>query len=469
MSKKIENINFDKDTNRIYINENDVKPGDYIILDNISIIESYLTSSNKYYKATISHFKENDLDYKQLENNYKKFELENENLKKQLETSKTNAINEFKSSEEYVNLNKKNTQLEIEIKNAHDKAINEFKNSEEYLNLNKKNIELEEKIKIAHDKAINEFKNSEEYKKIIDENKENIKKYYEEKDNNQKILKEKDEKISQLEQEKKEIQNSRNLLNIKKMGEDFEIWCKNEYEKAYQYLDDSIFEKTTKEKNGTKPDFIFEVFSNNVNENKNNEVWRKNNSLGRVIFEMKTESMDSDPKNRKSNEFHLEKLEKERKNFEADFAILVSELEKEDDFIIKRPTNYRDIYIIRPQAFISIIGFFRMSILKRKEIKKLELNFEEKQKIIADFEEFKNSILNNAIKNIKSNCENIKKKADDIIKSGEDIIKTISVVQETHLNTIINKIEKFNINKITKDIDKVNQNNLLSSNKNNNY
>lgn len=438
MSKKIENINFDKDTNRIYINENDVKPGDYIILDNISIIESYLTSSNKYYKATISHFKENDLDYKQLENNYKKFELENENLKKQLETSKTNAINEFKSSKEYTDLNKKNTELEIEIKNARDNAINEFKNSEEY-------------------------------KKIIDEKNEYLKNYYEEREKSQKTLKEKDEKIIQLEQEKKEIQNSRNLLNIKKMGEDFEIWCKNEYEKAYQYLDDSIFEKTTKEKNGTKPDFIFEVFSNNVNENKNNEVWRKNNSLGRVIFEMKTESMDSDPKNRKSNEFHLEKLEKERKNFEADFAILVSELEKEDDFIIKRPTNYRDIYIIRPQAFISIIGFFRMSILKRKEIKKLELNFEEKQKIIADFEEFKNSILNNAIKNIKSNCENIKKKADDIIKSGEDIIKTISVVQETHLNTIINKIEKFNINKITKDIDKVNQNNLLSSNKNNNY
>ncbi|MBR2652613.1 DUF2130 domain-containing protein, partial [bacterium] len=144
------------------------------------------------------------------------------------------------------------------IKNTHNQAISEFKSSKEYLdlqnqnlNLNKMNIELSTKINTASELAVSRFKESEEYKNL------------------NKLVNEKEEKIKQLEQEKKDIENRRNLLNTKLMGEDFEVWCKNEYEKAYQYLDDVIFEKTTKEKNGTKPDFIFEVFSNNINENNN--------------------------------------------------------------------------------------------------------------------------------------------------------------------------------------------------------
>lgn len=451
MSKEIQNVNFDKDSNRLYINENDVNSGDYIVLDNTSIIQTYLNSSNTYYKTVITDFKEHDAEYNSIKKTKEELQLEVKNLHKNLETAREEAINKFKASNEYLQLTQKIAQLTEQIKNTHNQAISEFKSSKEYLdlqnqnlNLNKMNIELSTKINTASELAVSRFKESEEYKNL------------------NKLVNEKEEKIKQLEQEKKDIENRRNLLNTKLMGEDFEVWCKNEYEKAYQYLDDVIFEKTTKEKNGTKPDFIFEVFSNNVNENnnRNNEKWRKDNLLGRVIFEMKTEATNSDPKNRKSNESHLEKLEKERKNFEADIAVLVSELEKEDDFIIKRSNNYSDVYIIRPQAFVSIVGFFRASILKRKEIRNLTLNFEEKQKILDKFNDLKNSLLENAIKNIRQKCEDIKDKATKIIKSGEDIINDIKIVQDRHLSRVTNKIENFNINKEIKNIENLTQNSL---------
>ena len=122
--------------------------------------------------------------------------------------------------------------------------------------------------------------------------------------------------------------------------------------------------------------------------------------------------------------------------------------------------NYSDVYIIRPQAFVSIVGFFRASILKRKEIRNLTLNFEEKQKILDKFNDLKNSLLENAIKNIRQKCEDIKDKATKIIKSGEDIISDIKIVQDRHLSTVTNKIENFNINKEIKNIENLTQNSL---------
>ncbi|MBO6095558.1 hypothetical protein J6P11_06225 [bacterium] len=77
--------------------------------------------------------------------------------------------------------------------------------------------------------------------------------------------------------------------------------------------------------------------------------------------------------------------------------------------------------------------------------------------MLNEFEDFKNSILENAFKNINKHLESIKTDADKIIKSAENILESQKIIVDKHMNAIENKINNFKIeNKVVKKITKLN-------------
>ncbi|MBO6021920.1 hypothetical protein J6P51_02095 [bacterium] len=77
--------------------------------------------------------------------------------------------------------------------------------------------------------------------------------------------------------------------------------------------------------------------------------------------------------------------------------------------------------------------------------------------MLNEFEDFKNSILENAFKNINKHLESIKTDADKIIKSAENILESQKIIVDKHMNAIENKINNFKIeNKVVKKIAKLN-------------
>lgn len=209
-------------------------------------------------------------------------------------------------------------------------------------------------------------------------------------------------------------------------------------------LPDCKFEKTTKAIENTKPDFLFQVIDN-----------IDNSILSSVIIEAKTQNSDS---SRKNSDFY-NKLESDRKKNNCEFSLLITELEPDDAFIIKKVNdpNYENMFVVRPTYFITFLSIVRLFSLKRKDLKIIEINFKNKKDILDEFEKMKNQILDNSIKHIDTNVTTILKSSEIIKNNIAKIEEAANTVIEKHLKTIKNKIESFEINRINKKIEKLNE------------
>lgn len=107
--------------------------------------------------------------------------------------------------------------------------------------------------------------------------------------------------------------------------------------------------------------------------------------LVKVVIEAKSENLD-DTKPKTKNSSHFERLEENRKKWEAEYALLVTELEKEDEFTIKRipSTNNKNSFMVRPEFFTIILSIIRTIYLKEKEIKQIENSLKSKQELLEE-------------------------------------------------------------------------------------
>lgn len=447
MGKKI-NAYIDANTNRIIILSDDVQKDDYIDLNSLSSINEYIELSvdknEKLKSKFINNFKNSEeyLKLRKESENLKIANIEINKLKDDLKNNEENVINKFKTSDEFNNLKNENFRLlqdinllKKEIETNKQNIINEFIASDEYqqklseLTNIKSNYEhLKNDLPNIKNNAIQEYKNSFEYKKLE----------------------------AQLDDYKKQI-DLRNTLNVKQVGEDLEKYCFDLYNETMgQFVNDCKFEKTNIAIHNNKPDFLFEVYGKDIN---NNVVFEEEYLLGKVILEMKSELLNSDEKNKKTNEYHLSKLETNRKNFNADLAILVTELEADKDFVIKKPTNYQNIVIIRPQALPSLLNILRNLFLKKNDLIVEQINFKSSKEIIDEFNNFKDEILNKIIFKMNSKVENIIKCANNIIKNADSILEDANKILNDFLTKATKKIEGFKIEKkITNKIEKIDYN-----------
>ena len=228
--------------------------------------------------------------------------------------------------------------------------------------------------------------------------------------------------------------------STKMVGESLEQHCYNEFNKLRPLFGDVYFEKDNDAKTGSKGDFIFREYDNHM------EVLS-------IMFEMKNEADETATKHK--NEDFLKELDKDRKEKNCEYAVLVSLLELDSDYynsgIVDMSYKYSKMYVIRPQFFIPLITLLRGAALNSLEYKK-QLQIVQNQNIdISRFEENMNSFKEGFARNYRLASERFKKAIDEIDKTIDHLQKTKDALlaSENNLRLANNKVEDLTIKKIT--------------------
>ena len=365
-------------------------------------------------------FRINETDYENITKQIrdKEFEREIERIheehKKDLENQiKLTQISTEKQLKEQLN------QKELEISNLKNK-----------IELNKKEKDLEiSKALTRKEKEIQELNNRLELSKneyIIKE--KNIKETYEEK------IKSRDEQIEYY-------KDFKARQSTKMIGESLEQHCNNEFNKLRPLFKNSYFEKDNDAKTGSKGDFIFRDFDDEGTE------------IVSIMFEMKNEADMTQSKHK--NEDFLKELDKDRREKNCEYAVLVSLLEIDNDYynngIVDMSHKYEKMYVIRPQFFIPLITLIQSLSNKSLEYKK-ELELQKNQNIdISHFEENINNFKESFGRNYRLASEKFKKAIDEIDKTIDHLQKTKEALlsSENNLRIANNKAEDLTIKKLT--------------------
>lgn len=424
----------------------DSKAGDYFILNNdknteiAQMLTRFLeTNKSKIIQTKIQTAKEewerNELVEKIA---IKKAEIEKKHIEREkdlqsnfynklrdIEKNQYDEANNFKSTIEELKLKirdleneKANIKIVIEAENAR-------KNQEEIQKLFKQKIELETKLIEQNNNFLRQKQNLEENVALKAD----------------KALQEENYK---LKENIEKLKRSRGI-NSKVMGENLENWIKTEFDNSMGLLGDVTLEKINKTIEGTKADFLFTVFDEET-------IGNQKTILSQVIIEAKTQGETGKTKNAS----HFTTLDINRKKNHSEYALLITELEQENEFLIQKINEYNDMFMIRPAYFITFLSLIRLLALKRKSIIKDETLFKDKKLIIQELEDLKNDILgdNKIIAIIETHVLKLQKSNSEIQKHVNKIDDSISVILRTHLATLKNKIANFEIKtrKINKKI-----------------
>ena len=232
--------------------------------------------------------------------------------------------------------------------------------------------------------------------------------------------------------------------STKEIGESLERYAESEFNKVRSFaFPNAYFEKDNKvSARGSKGDFIFRDFDENGIE------------IISIMFEMKNEA-DGTKSKHKNADFYKE-LDKDRREKNCEYAVLVSMLEADDDSfntgIVDVSHVYEKMYVVRPQYFIQLIGLLRNAALNSLKYKQ-ELALVREQNIdITHFEEDLDAFKQAFAKNYNSASTNFGKAIDEIdkaIKRMEEVKKFLTT-SENQLRLANNKLEDVSVKKLTR-------------------
>ena len=231
--------------------------------------------------------------------------------------------------------------------------------------------------------------------------------------------------------------------STKMIGESLERHCENEFNKiratAFQ---NAYFEKDNDARTGSKGDYIYREYSDTGVE------------FISIMFEMKNE-MDTTATKHKNEDFFKE-LDKDRKEKNCEYAVLVSMLESDNDFynsgIVDVSYKYPKMYVVRPQFFIPIITVLRNAAMNSLQYR-AELEVIRNQNIdITHFEEDINDFKDKFSRNFRLASEKFRKAIDEIDKTIDHLQKTKEALlsSENNLRLANNKAEDLTIKRLTR-------------------
>jgi len=345
-------------------------------------------------------------------------------------------------------LNKKDleiSELKLSLKVNEEKTINKVeKEYQEQINkLQLQITELKSKMQLQESKSELDIQKavSEKNQKISDLSSElalkskefelketTIKESYENK------LKDKDDQIAYYKDFKAK-------QSTKMIGESLEQHCNVEFNRLRPLFKNAYFEKDNDARTGSKGDFIFRDYDDDGNE------------IVSIMFEMKNEADMTATKHK--NEDFFKELDKDRKEKECEYAVLVSLLEADNDYyndgIVDVSHLYDKMYVIRPQFFIPLITLIRNLANKSLEYRK-ELETIKNQNIdITHFEENINTFKEGFGRNYRLAAERFQKAIEEIDKTIDHLQKTKEHLLKTNDNLRLanNKAEDLTIKKLT--------------------
>lgn len=231
--------------------------------------------------------------------------------------------------------------------------------------------------------------------------------------------------------------------STKMVGESLEHYCEDEFNKIRPAgFRNAYFEKDNDAKAGSKGDFIYRETDENGIE------------IVSIMFEMKNENDQTATKHK--NEDFLEKLDKDRRQKNCEYAVLVSMLEPESELynmgIVDKSHKYPKMFVVRPQFFILIITILRNTALNAMEYK-TELATVRNQNIdITHFEENINTFATGFLRNVDLAQRKHTDAIDAIDKAITSLTKARDALTGCDKNLLLasNKVEDLTIKKLTK-------------------
>jgi len=231
--------------------------------------------------------------------------------------------------------------------------------------------------------------------------------------------------------------------STKMIGESLEQHCSTEFNKLRSTaFTSAYFEKDNDARSGSKGDFIFRDYDGGL-------------EYISIMFEMKNEADKTATKHRNENFF--KELDKDRKEKNCEYAVLVSLLEADSELynsgIVDVSYRYPKMYVIRPQFFIPIITLLRNaaknSLMYQKELTAIKNQNIDISHFEADMNEFKEKFG----RNYRIASEKFKKAIEEIDKTIEHLQKTKDALlsSENNLRLANNKAEDLSIKRLTRN------------------
>ncbi len=359
----------------------------------------------------------------------------NKDVEKRIEELENNLEEKHK-----IELDSLRNQVILEINESHSKELDKLKKQIEKAESDKTKLE-NDKIKLQ-----NEIDNAKDKQKIavleavkdVEEEKHRLEKDIQsEKEKAQILLKEKD---SQIEFYK----DLKTKMSTKMVGETLEQHCETQFNQLRATaFPNAYFEKDNDARSGSKGDYIYR------------ETDEYDNEIISIMFEMKNE-MDTTATKHKNEDFFKE-LDKDRREKNCEYAVLVSLLESENELynagIVDVSYRYEKMYVVRPQCFIPIITLLRNAAMNALMYKQ-ELALVKNQDIdISNFEESLLQFKDDFSRNYDIAHKHFDKAIDEIDKTISHLEKVKKELQgsDNQLRIANNKVDEVNIKRLTKN------------------
>ena len=234
--------------------------------------------------------------------------------------------------------------------------------------------------------------------------------------------------------------------STKMVGESLEQHCETEFNKLRATaFRNAYFEKDNDARTGSKGDFIYR------------ESDADGNEFLSIMFEMKNEMDETAAKTKHKNEDFFKELDKDRREKNCEYAVLVTLLEPDSELynsgIVDVSYKYEKMYVIRPQFFIPLITILRNAALNSLAYKQ-ELALVRNQNI--DVTNFENSLLDFQAKfsnNYRIASEKFQTAIDEIDKTIDHLqkVKEGLLGSERQLRLANDKAQDLSVKKLVRN------------------
>ncbi|WP_325313095.1 DUF2130 domain-containing protein [Kingella oralis] len=231
--------------------------------------------------------------------------------------------------------------------------------------------------------------------------------------------------------------------STKMVGESLEAHCETEFNRIRAMaFPQAQFGKDNDSTSGSKGDYIFR------------EQDDAGNEIVSIMFEMKNENDATASK--KKNEHFFKELDKDRREKNCEYAVLVSLLESDSELynsgIVDVSHAYPKMYVVRPQFFIPIISLLRNAGLNALKYKQEVAAMREQHIDITNFENELDDFREKFGRNYRLASEKFQaaiKHIDDTIRHLEKT-KADLLGAENNLRLANNKAEELTVKKLTR-------------------
>ncbi len=231
--------------------------------------------------------------------------------------------------------------------------------------------------------------------------------------------------------------------STKMIGESLEQHCETEFNRIRTTaFPQAVFGKDNDAKTGSKGDYIYR------------ETDEEGNEIISIMFEMKNENNETATK--KKNEHFFKELDKDRKEKNCEYAVLVSLLEADSELynngIVDVSYAYPKMYVVRPQFFIPIVSLLRNAALNSLKYKQELAQMRAQNIDITHFEEDLDKFKTDFARNYELASRKFQTAIDEIDKTISHLQKTKEALlsSENNLRLANNKATDLTVKKLVR-------------------